>query len=83
MPKVSKYMCADIQTSKIDFCLFTSPLKIVKFLNREWGGGTLNTFFTENLFDSFISINNGVIKNKYLYYSCRTVGLLHKMLLKG
>ena len=38
VPKVSKYMCADIQTSKIDFCLFTSPLKIAKFLNREWGG---------------------------------------------
>ena len=42
-----------------------------------------NTFFTKKFFKSLISINNGVITNKYLYYSCRTVGLLHEMSLKG
>ena len=43
----------------------------------------LTHFFTENFFKSLISINNEVITNKYLYYSCRTVGLLHKMSSKG
>ena len=42
-----------------------------------------NTFFTKNFFKSVISINNAVITNQYLYYSCRTVGFLHKMSLKG
>ena len=40
-------------------------------------------FLTDNFFKLLISINNGVITNKYSYYSCRTVGLLHKMSLKG